>query len=69
MKSGLRNWKTTTAAIAALISNIGLQVQHSLDSDPQTVADWSATIPLAIIAIGLMFGRDADKSTEESKGG
>ena len=64
--AGARSWKTTTAAIAAAVSAIGAAVNAELDNDPETVANWMEVATVVIFAFGLLFARDADKSTEES---
>lgn len=67
MKPGFKNWKTTTAAIAAAVAAIGSAVAAQFDSDPATVANWSEVVTVVIFAVGLVMARDADKSTEQSK--
>ena len=67
MFAGMKNWKTTAAAIGAAVAAIGTAVNAEFDGDPSTVANWMEVITVAIFAAGLLFARDADKSTEESK--
>jgi lysylphosphatidylglycerol synthetase-like protein (DUF2156 family) len=66
MFAGMKNWKTTTAAIAAAVSAIAGAVVAITDSDPDTVANWSEVVPLVIFAVGLLFARDADKTSQSS---
>lgn len=62
LQEAIRNSKTSTAGaglagLAALLTLIPEQYRH-----------YVVIVALVVTAIGLFFGRDADKSTEESKG-
>lgn len=60
------SWKTTLAAIFAVLVPILNALRMLWDGDPATVADWT---PLAValpIAIGLFSARDDDVTSEES---
>ncbi len=61
----MKSWKTTLAGIAALIAAIALAIAHQFDSDPATVADWSAVIAAITAGVGLLLARDNDKSSED----
>jgi len=60
----MRSWKTTVAGVGALLVVIGQALQGVFDNDP-TTPNWSVLIPSAIAAIGLIFARDNDKSSED----
>ena len=53
------NWKTTTAAVLAALASVLTNVGALMDSDPLTLADWSLTAPLVLLAVGLLFAGDA----------
>ena len=63
MNAATKSWKTTAAAICGVLSAVLLNVQHMLDADPATVADWASVVPIAIAAGGLIFARDNDVSS------
>ena len=67
MQPYLVNWKTSLAgvltAVGMVISSIALPL---LDNDVATVPNWSVAIPAVIAAIGLIFARDADKSSQDT---
>ena len=60
-----KSWKTTAAGIAAIVAAVALAISHQFDSDPATVADWSAVITALTAGIGLVLARDNDKSSEQ----
>lgn len=60
-----KSWKTTTAAVAAIVAGIAAAVQAQLDGDASTVPDWSGVVPILIAAVGLLFARDNDKRSED----
>ena len=61
----MKSWKTTVAGVAAIIAAIALAISHQFDSDPTTVADWSAVITALTAGVGLVLARDNDKSSEK----
>lgn len=71
------NWKTTLAGVATLIGSLGtflttlsVAVNAFIDGDPSTIADFGsikASFALVTLGIGLIFGKDGDKSTEDVK--
>ena len=59
------SWKTSGTGIAALLTIIGTVAKALLDNDPATNVDWATTMPGALAAIGLIFARDNNKSSED----
>ncbi len=57
MKS--RSWKTTTAAVAALLAAGATAVAAMFDEDPATVADWGLVMAAVAASIGLFMAKDA----------
>lgn len=53
------NWKTTTAAILAILAAIAAGVASVLDEDPSTIADWGAMGAAVLAGFGLIFAKDA----------
>lgn len=66
LMSGFRNPKTTVLAFLAAFTEWGGQLQAALDGNVATVPDWNGAITLTLVAIGLLFARDADVSSEKS---
>lgn len=62
----MKSWKTTLAGIAAIVAAIALAIAHQFDSDPATVADWSAVITALTAGVGLVLARDNDKTSEQA---
>ena len=62
----MKSWKTTAAGIAAIIAAVALAISHQFDSDPATVADWSAVITALTAGVGLVLARDNDKTSEQA---
>lgn len=61
----MKSWKTTVCGIlAALAGGITLVAIPILDNDPATVANWGAFGAALAAAVGLLFARDNDKSSE-----
>lgn len=60
-----KSWKTSTAAIIALLIAVGSGVLALMDDDPSTNPDIGA-ITAAATAVGLFFARDNDVSSEEA---
>lgn len=60
------SWKTTLCGILGVIAAaITLVVQPLLDGDPSTVPQWGAFVTAATAALGLVFARDNDRSSED----
>ena len=63
------SWKTTAAGIAAFVGVLAAQLSALWDTGPGselTTADWGLVAGAAAIAIGLIFSRDNDKSSEDA---
>tara|TARA_R110000824_G_scaffold214623_1_gene400847 strand:+ start:472 stop:648 length:177 start_codon:yes stop_codon:yes gene_type:complete len=54
-----QNWKTTTAAIAAIIAAVAAGVAAYLDGDASTIADFGAMGAAILAGFGLIFAKDA----------
>jgi len=61
------NWKTTIMGIGSLMALWGPALELLFDSDPLTQPDWNLLVAGTISAIGLIYARDKDKSTEDQK--
>jgi len=60
------SWKTSLCGILGVIAAaITLVGQPLLDADPNTVPQWGAFAATAAAALGLVFARDNDKSSED----
>lgn len=60
------SWKTTLCGILGAIAGaITLVAQPMLDADPNTVPQWGTFAAAAAAALGLVFARDNDKSSED----
>jgi hypothetical protein len=60
------SWKTTTCGILGIVSAaITMIAQPILDGDPATVPAWAAFGTVVASAVGLLFARDNDKSSED----
>ena len=62
----MKSWKTTAAGIAAIVAAIALAILHQFDSDPATIADWSAVITALTAGVGLVLARDNDTTSEQA---
>ena len=65
LTAGVRSWKTTTAAILLAVSAITESLSAILDDNASTEPDWSLTAALVIAAVGMLFARDADRTTSD----
>ena len=61
--TSIANWKTTAAAIGMLLV-AGIPVLQALTNGERP--DWNIFIQEIIAAIGLLFARDANKTSEQS---
>lgn len=66
MQAILVNWKTTLTGVLTLVGIISRSALLMIDNDATTNPNWSVVIPAAVAAIGLIFARDADKSSQDS---
>lgn len=60
----LMNWKTTLSGVIGALVLIGAEVQKFLDGVETTQPDWNVVIGAVVVAVGLFFARDADKSSK-----
>ena len=65
-KAALTSWRTTLAACILALDAIGHAVLATIDNDPLTNADWNSVLMLLVAAIGLLFARDANVSSQDS---
>ncbi len=62
----MKSWKTTVCGIlTVLAAAITLVAVPLLDEDPATPANWGAFGASLAAAVGLLFSRDNDKSSED----
>lgn len=61
---GMMNWKTTVSGLIGALVVVGAEVQKFLDNDAATQPDWNVVIGAVVLALGLFFARDADKSSK-----
>jgi len=61
---GMMNWKTTLSGIIGALVVIGAEAQKVLDGMESTQPDWNVVIGAVVLAVGLFFARDADKSSK-----
>ena len=63
----MKSWKTTVCGIlAAVAAGITLVAIPMLDEDPATAANWGAFGATLAAAIGLLFARDNNKTSEDA---
>lgn len=60
-----RSWKTTAGGTAALLTIIGNAITLLADGNPNTNPDWNTICPEIAIALGLIFSRDYDVTSED----
>jgi len=65
MSKGLKSWKTTVAALVGMVAVISQQLQYQWDNNPLTEPNWDTVFALIPIALGLLFARDNDLSSED----
>lgn len=61
----MKSWKTTVAGIAAMVASLAGALAAEFDSDPATMAEWSAVIAAFIAGVGLLFAKD-NKAAEQT---
>ena len=60
------SWKTTLCGLLGIVAaGITMIAQPILDGDPSTVPQWAAFGTTIAAAVGLLFARDNDKSSED----
>ena len=58
----MKNWKTTTTGILAIVLTICTAAKNELDGDPATIADWSLVATSVLAGVGLILAKDAKPS-------
>ena len=58
----MKNWKTTVAGIGAILAGLGGAAFVQFDNDPSTTANWVVLGPIMLAGIGLLFGKDFNKT-------
>ena len=60
------SWKTTLCGVLGVVAaGITMIAQPMLDGDPSTLPQWAAFGTAAAAAVGLLFARDNDRSSED----
>jgi uncharacterized membrane protein len=60
------SWKTSLAGVLSVVVAIITFVANPLlDADPATVPQWGPVLAAVTAAVGLLFARDNDKSSED----
>jgi hypothetical protein len=61
------SWKTTLSGVLSIIvAVITFVATPMLDSDPATVPQWGPVLAVLSTAIGLLFARDNDVTSEKA---
>jgi hypothetical protein len=58
------SWKTTVAGIGALLVAVGGALNMLFDGNPNTNPDWNQVVAASVVAVGLIFARDNDKTSK-----
>jgi hypothetical protein len=58
----MKDWKTTSAGIAAILVAVGAALKALADNDPNTVPDIGACIAAVMAGIGLILAKDSPKA-------
>lgn len=66
LTAGIRNWKTTTLGVILIATTLLDAIRAVIDGDPSTGINPEQVIAQVTIGIGLIVGRDADKTSEQS---
>lgn len=66
MKSIFTNWMTSLAGIGAILGAVGVYLVALSDGDPTTVPNILVTWTAIVTGIGLIFTRDANKTSKQS---
>lgn len=60
----MKSWKTTTLGVLAVIAALCGALTALWDGDAATDPNWTAVGASLLVAIGLIFARDNDKTSE-----
>ncbi len=58
--------KTTAAGVLAALSALFQALSAQFDSDPTTIPQWGVAVTAIMFAVGLIFARDNDVSSESA---
>ena len=62
----MKSWKTTLCGILGVVAaGITMVAQPILDGDPSTLPQWGVFGTTVAAAVGLLFARDNDRSSED----
>ena len=62
----MKSWKTTTVGILGVVIALCTALVALWDGDDATEANWGAVVAAATVAVGLIFARDNDKTSEDA---
>jgi len=63
----MKSWKTTVCGILGVVTaGITLIATPLLDADPETLPNWGAFGAAIAAALGLIFARDNDRTSEQA---
>ena len=62
----MKSWKTTSAAVLAVVIAICVALKAMWDGDAATVADWGYVATAIVTAIGLFFARDNSVTSKDA---
>ena len=60
-----KSWKTSGAGAAVLLAALSTLLTSLTDNNPATNPDWNVFFAQAAAALGLLFARDNNKSSEQ----
>jgi len=63
--TGIKSWQTTSMAIMTALAVIIPAGMLLLDGDATTNPNWNVVIPALTAAVGLIFARDGNKTSED----
>jgi len=61
----MKSWKTSLSGIAGILGMLGTAVSAALDNNPATDPQWGIVVPAVVTALGLLFARDANVTSEQ----
>jgi len=62
----MKSWKTTALGIIAVVVAIGNALTAMWDNDPATEPNWGLVASAIVVAVGLLFARDNNVTSEEA---
>ena len=64
----MKSWRTSVTGLVSILAAIANAASLMLDDNPNTNADWTATIAAITAGLGLLFARDNKVTSEQAKG-